>query len=137
MRVESDSLAVACANLTVHTADAESGCAAIIQHTRDHTTLGELAAGEHVADEAVREQAGFACSVVTSCAPSGITIEGQATEPEPCFAPHRSSVTIESFLRLARARPSTWALPRGERAEPGIAHAWDAWYSAHGIASRM
>ena len=46
--VEKGSIAVAGVSLTVNTVDAEGFSVAIIPHTRDHTTLGELALGDRV-----------------------------------------------------------------------------------------
>jgi len=50
--VEKGSIAVAGVSLTVNAVDAESFSVAIIPHTRDHTTLGELAVGDRVNLEA-------------------------------------------------------------------------------------
>jgi riboflavin synthase len=46
--VEKGSIAVAGVSLTVNAADAETLSVAIIPHTRDHTTLGDLAIGDRV-----------------------------------------------------------------------------------------
>jgi riboflavin synthase len=46
--VEKGSIAVAGVSLTVNAVDAEAFAVAIIPHTRDHTTLGELAIGDRV-----------------------------------------------------------------------------------------
>jgi riboflavin synthase len=46
--VEKGSIAAAGVSLTVNTVDAERFCVAIIPHTRDHTTLGDLALGDRV-----------------------------------------------------------------------------------------
>jgi riboflavin synthase len=46
--VEKGSIAVAGVSLTVNAVDAEGFSVAIIPHTRDHTTLGDLAVGERV-----------------------------------------------------------------------------------------
>ena len=43
--VEKGSIAVAGVSLTVNAVDAETFCVAIIPHTREHTTLGQLAIG--------------------------------------------------------------------------------------------
>jgi riboflavin synthase len=50
--VEKGSIAVAGVSLTVNAVDADSFSVAIIPHTRDHTTLGELAVGDRVNLEA-------------------------------------------------------------------------------------
>ena len=50
--VEKGSIAVAGVSLTVNAVDAETFSVAIIPHTRDHTTLGELAIGARVNLEA-------------------------------------------------------------------------------------
>ena len=50
--VEKGSIAVAGVSLTVNAVDPESFSVAIIPHTRDHTTLGDLAVGERVNLEA-------------------------------------------------------------------------------------
>lgn len=50
--VEKGSIAVAGVSLTVNAASAESFSVAIIPHTRDHTTLGDLAMGDRVNLEA-------------------------------------------------------------------------------------
>jgi riboflavin synthase len=50
--VEKGSIAVAGVSLTVNEVSAESFSVAIIPHTRDHTTLGDLAVGERVNLEA-------------------------------------------------------------------------------------
>ena len=50
--VEKGSIAVAGVSLTVNAVSAESFSVAIIPHTRDHTTLGDLAVGERVNLEA-------------------------------------------------------------------------------------
>ncbi|HEX7838409.1 MAG TPA: riboflavin synthase, partial [Kofleriaceae bacterium] len=50
--VEKGSIAVAGVSLTVNAASADSFSVAIIPHTRDHTTLGDLAVGERVNLEA-------------------------------------------------------------------------------------
>jgi riboflavin synthase len=50
--VEKGSIAVAGVSLTVNAVDADSFSVAIIPHTRDHTTLGDLAVGERVNLEA-------------------------------------------------------------------------------------
>lgn len=46
--VEKGSIAIAGVSLTVNSVDAESFSVAIIPHTRDHTTLGELSIGDRV-----------------------------------------------------------------------------------------
>lgn len=46
--VEKGSIAVAGVSLTVNAVDAETFSIAIIPHTRDHTTLGDLAIGDRV-----------------------------------------------------------------------------------------
>lgn len=46
--VEKGSIAIAGVSLTVNTVDAEGFSVAIIPHTRDHTSLGELATGDRV-----------------------------------------------------------------------------------------
>lgn len=46
--VEKGSIAVAGVSLTVNSVDSETFSIAIIPHTRDHTTLGELAIGDRV-----------------------------------------------------------------------------------------
>lgn len=46
--VEKGSIAVAGVSLTVNTVDREGFSVAIIPHTRDHTTLGELAVGDRI-----------------------------------------------------------------------------------------
>jgi riboflavin synthase len=46
--VEKGSIAIAGVSLTVNTVDADGFTVAIIPHTRDHTTLGELAIGDRV-----------------------------------------------------------------------------------------
>ena len=46
--VEKGSIAIAGVSLTVNAADAETFSVAIIPHTREHTTLGELAVGDRV-----------------------------------------------------------------------------------------
>ena len=46
--VEKGSIALAGVSLTVNAVDAETFSVAIIPHTRDHTTLGELAVGDRV-----------------------------------------------------------------------------------------
>ncbi len=46
--VEKGSIAIAGTSLTVNAVDAETLSVAIIPHTRDHTTLGALAAGDRV-----------------------------------------------------------------------------------------
>jgi len=46
--VEKGSIAVAGVSLTVNAVDAESFSIAIIPHTRDHTTLGDLSIGDRV-----------------------------------------------------------------------------------------
>lgn len=46
--VEKGSIAIAGVSLTVNSVDAESFSVAIIPHTRDHTTLGDLAIGDRV-----------------------------------------------------------------------------------------
>jgi len=46
--VEKGSIAVAGVSLTVNAVDAQSFSIAIIPHTRDHTTLGDLSIGDHV-----------------------------------------------------------------------------------------
>ncbi len=50
--VEKGSIALAGVSLTVNAVDGETFSVAIIPHTRDHTTLGELAVGERVNLEA-------------------------------------------------------------------------------------
>ncbi len=50
--VEKGSIAIAGVSLTVNAVDAETLSVAIIPHTRDHTTLGDLAVGERVNVEA-------------------------------------------------------------------------------------
>jgi riboflavin synthase len=50
--VEKGSIAVAGVSLTVNAVDAEGFSVAIIPHTRDHTNLGDLAAGDRVNLEA-------------------------------------------------------------------------------------
>lgn len=50
--VEKGSIAVAGVSLTVNAVDADSFSVAIIPHTRDHTTLGDLAVGERANLEA-------------------------------------------------------------------------------------
>lgn len=50
--VEKGSIAVAGVSLTVNAVDAEAFSVAIIPHTRDHTTLGDLAVGDRVNLEA-------------------------------------------------------------------------------------
>jgi riboflavin synthase len=50
--VEKGSIAVAGVSLTVNAVDAATFSVAIIPHTRDHTTLGDLAAGDRVNLEA-------------------------------------------------------------------------------------
>jgi riboflavin synthase len=46
--VEKGSIAIAGVSLTVNAVDAETFSVAIIPHTRDHTTLGELSIGDRV-----------------------------------------------------------------------------------------
>jgi riboflavin synthase len=46
--VEKGSIAIAGVSLTVNAVDAETFSVAIIPHTRDHTTLGDLAIGDRV-----------------------------------------------------------------------------------------
>ena len=46
--VEKGSIAICGVSLTVNAADSEGFAVAIIPHTRDHTTLGQLATGERV-----------------------------------------------------------------------------------------
>lgn len=46
--VEKGSIAAAGVSLTINTVDAEGFSVAIIPHTRDHTTLGDLALGDRV-----------------------------------------------------------------------------------------
>ncbi|HEU0036401.1 MAG TPA: riboflavin synthase [Kofleriaceae bacterium] len=46
--VEKGSIAIAGVSLTVNSVDADGFAVAIIPHTRDHTTLGELAIGDRV-----------------------------------------------------------------------------------------
>jgi len=46
--VEKGSIAIAGTSLTVNAVDAETFSVAIIPHTRDHTTLGDLVVGERV-----------------------------------------------------------------------------------------
>lgn len=46
--VEKGSIAVAGVSLTVNTIDGEGFSVAIIPHTRDHTTLGDLAVGDRI-----------------------------------------------------------------------------------------
>jgi len=46
--VEKGSIAIAGVSLTVNSVDAEGFSVAIIPHTRDHTTLGDLAIGDRV-----------------------------------------------------------------------------------------
>jgi riboflavin synthase len=46
--VEKGSIAIAGVSLTVNAVDAETFSVAIIPHTRDHTTLGELAIGDRI-----------------------------------------------------------------------------------------
>ncbi|HET9622011.1 MAG TPA: riboflavin synthase, partial [Kofleriaceae bacterium] len=46
--VEKGSIALAGVSLTVNAVDAETCSVAIIPHTRDHTTLGELAVGDRI-----------------------------------------------------------------------------------------
>jgi riboflavin synthase len=46
--VEKGSIAVAGVSLTVNTVDGDGFSVAIIPHTRDHTTLGELAVGDRI-----------------------------------------------------------------------------------------
>jgi riboflavin synthase len=46
--VEKGSIAVAGVSLTVNAVDAATFSVAIIPHTRDHTTLGDLAPGDRV-----------------------------------------------------------------------------------------
>ncbi len=46
--VEKGSIAIAGVSLTVNTVDADGFSVAIIPHTRDHTTLGELSIGDRV-----------------------------------------------------------------------------------------
>ena len=46
--VEKGSIALAGVSLTVNAVDAETASVALIPHTNDQTTLGELAIGDHV-----------------------------------------------------------------------------------------
>lgn len=50
--VEKGSIAIAGVSLTVNAVDAETFSVAIIPHTRDHTTLGDLAIGDRINLEA-------------------------------------------------------------------------------------